>query len=126
MAIAAIGDRSEGAVLERQQGGIGPFRRAHLVPRAGHCPYAARLAAGQIAHNVDMMRRLIEHDAAAAFRAQLFGAAWPIEEIGEIHRGEHAQGPERSAFDDFAGLDDWSVETMAVSDDHLHAGAPDR
>ena len=52
--------------------------------------HAAHEAAAEQAHDVDLVRALAEHDAAALPRVELLGTARAIEEVGEIERGDHA------------------------------------
>src|SRR6185503_2679677 len=84
-------------------------------------PNAAYLAAGEQAHDVDLVRGLVEHHAAAGLRAELLGPPWAIEEVGEVERGDHAQRAVVAAPDQLARPEDRPVETVAVPDDQLHA-----
>ncbi len=47
MRVAAVGDRREGAVGEREQCGIGAFHRARRVPGAGHRAHAFHAPAAE-------------------------------------------------------------------------------
>ena len=49
--------------------------------------------------------------------------ARPIEEIREVHGGDHAHAAERAARDQRPRAKDRSVEAMAMPDNHVHAGA---
>ena len=75
MRVAAIGAGREGAVVEGEKRGIGAFGRARAVPIAGLRAHRANLAAAEKPHDVDLMRRLAEHHAAALRGVELLRAA---------------------------------------------------
>ena len=83
---AGIGERGESAVPEVEE-------RAHRRPRSdapGPSPVMARTlrtrAAAQQPNDIDLVRRLVEDDAAALVGGELLGPARPVEEIGEVER----------------------------------------
>ena len=123
MAVAAIGERGERAVRERQQRRIGAFGRPRRVPGAGRGAHAFHAPAAEQPHDIDLMRRLIEHRAAALRGVEFFRAARAIEKVRVVERVDHAHGAERAARDQFARARDRRVERMAVADDEMHVRA---
>ena len=91
MRVAAIGHGGECVVLESEERRIGAFGRTGGVPCSGHGAHAAHAPAAEQPHDVDLMRGLAEHHAAAARGVEFFRPARAIEEIREIERVDHAQ-----------------------------------
>ena len=57
MAVAAVGERGEGAVFECEQSRIGTFSGARLYPTNAGCrAHALDAAAADQAYNVDLVR----------------------------------------------------------------------
>src|SRR5258705_319304 len=92
---------------------ITPLGSARRSPRS----HRLHEAAAEEPHDVDLVRRLAEEDAAAAHRIELLGAPRPIEEIGEVERGDHAHAPQLAARGDLARTRDRRVEAVAMADD---------
>ena len=76
--------------------------------------------------DVDLVRHLVEQDAAAARGVELLGPARAIEEIGVVPGRDHAEPAKLAARDDVAHRAHRRIEGMGVADDQLHAGALDR
>ena len=85
--------------------------------------HATRCATAEQPHDIDLMRRLAPDDAAAIARRELLGAAWPIDEIGEVQGGQHPQLPECARCDQLARTKNRRVETVAVPDDQVDVRA---
>ena len=122
MSVAAVGQGGEHAVVEPQQSRVRALGGPRRIPRAEHGAHAHRATAGEEAHDVDLVRGLAEHDAAALLGAQLLGPARAIEEIRVVERLDHAHAAEIAAPDQLARGEVGRVEAVAVPDDQVHAG----
>src|SRR5215472_12410140 len=94
--IAAIDKRRRGAVLEGQKGHRVAFCRPRRVEPSGLSAHAFDQAAAQQSYDVDLMRQLVEQDAAATRGAEFLGPPRPIEIVGVIPRRDHAEASEFS------------------------------
>ena len=72
------------------------------------------------------MRALAEDNAAAGPCVELFRAAGPIQEIGEVQRRDHPHRPKGARRDQLARAQIGQVETVAVADNQAHASFPRR
>ena len=126
MAVAAIGQRCESTVGKCQQRRIGAFGRPRAIPRAGHRAHACHLPAGNQPHDVDLVRGLIEHRAAALCGVEFLRTARAIEIIGVVDGIDHPHRAEFAARDQFTQAPDRRIEGMAVADHKMHAGAARR
>src|SRR5207237_5245880 len=102
MRVAAVGDGRERAVLECQQCRIRALRWPRRVPCSGLRADGGKPPAAAEAHDVDVMRGLVVDRAAAARTVELFRPAWPIQEVGEVHGGDHPQPTVLAARDQLA------------------------
>src|SRR5581483_11522389 len=99
MAIAAVAQCRETAVLKCQGRGVRSFCRPVRVPRAGNGPDAAHPPAAEQSHDIGLMRRLIENRPATLRRIKLFGTARPVKIIRVVERRYHSGLTELAAFD---------------------------
>ena len=72
------------------------------------------------------MGGLAEHNATTLGGNQFVGSARAIHKIGEVHGRNHAKVSDRSAGDDLVGPADREIETVAMADDELNPGIPNR
>ena len=80
--VAAVDQRCGRAVFEFQEGGAVPFRGPRRIEYAGVGANAADPAAADQPDDLDLMRHLVEGDAAAARGVQLLRPPRAIQEIG--------------------------------------------
>ena len=66
-------------------------------PGARRCPHARHPSAADEPHDVDLVRRLIEHRTAALRRVEFFRTAGAIKIIGVVYGVDHAYGTEVAA-----------------------------
>ena len=77
--------------------------------------------------DVDLVRHLVEQNAAALRGVEFFGPARAVEEIGVVHGGDHAErGRVRRSRSMRAHLAHRRIERVGVADDQMHVGALDR
>src|SRR5882762_1988133 len=95
MGISAIDHGRKRAVLEAQETGVGTFGVARRVPGAGRRAHALHAAAAEQPHDIDVMRGLVEHHAAAALGRELLGPPRAVQEVREVERGDHAYSASR-------------------------------
>ena len=124
MRVAAVKERCKGAVVEAQQRRERAFGRAISVPSARQRTHASDQSAAKESNDIDLMCALTEHHPAAALGDQLLRSPGAVQKIGVVLGVDHAHRSDRPAGDDFTGAQDRAIETVAVSDDHLHARAP--
>src|SRR6185436_1848866 len=121
MGVAAVDEGGDDAVVEIQQARVRALGGPRHVPEAGVGPNTAHLAAREQAHDVDLVRRLVEHHAAAGAGAELLGPPRAVEKVGEVERGDHANRAIGSSFDNLFRLQNRGIKAVAVADDELHA-----
>ena len=122
MRIAAVGERSKGAAGKCYQCGIGALGVSSGVPGSRQRANARAATAGQQPHNVHLMRRLAEHDAAALRGVEFLGAARAVEKVGVVLRGHHPDLAIAPAVDQRARAEVGRIEAVAVADDEMDAG----
>jgi hypothetical protein len=115
--IAAIDERGEDAVIERELAGVGGLRRARRVPAARVRAYALHRAAGEQPHDVHLVRRLVLDRG-----AELLGTPRAIEPVGVIERRDHADRPIGAAFNERPGARDRRIVAVAMAHNEVHAG----
>src|SRR5438067_3554679 len=81
MCVAAVGERCKYAAVEVQQRGVRAFGGARSVPCTGRRANRTSRSAGEQSRDIDLMRRLAEHDAAAFARRQFLRTPWPVQKI---------------------------------------------
>ena len=109
-AVAVVDKRGESTVREREQRRIGALGRACQVPRAGRGAHAGNAAAADQPHDVDLVRRLVEHGAAALRGVEFLRPARAIEIIRVVQRRDHAHRAERAALNKRAQAQDRRIE----------------
>ena len=73
--------------------------------------------AGEQPHGVDLVRHLVEQDAAALRGVELLGPARTVEEIRVVEAVDHAEPAELAARDDVAHRAHRRIEGVGVADD---------
>src|ERR1700719_115146 len=79
--VAAIDQRGRGAVVEFEERDGAAFGRPRRIEPRGLGAHAAQPPSPDQPYHVDLMRHLVEQDAAATRRIEFLRAARPIEEI---------------------------------------------
>src|SRR5258705_4723192 len=102
--VAAINQGHGRAVLKLEVAGVATLPLTRLVPDAGHGAHAPHQAAADQAHDVDVVRPLIEHYAAA--HGQFVFHARAVHELVVVPSIDHAELAELAALDDFPDLSD--------------------
>ena len=88
--------------------------------------HAADHAAGQKPRGVDLMRHLVEQDAAALRGVEFLRPARTIEIVGVVEAVNEPEPAELAASDDVAHQPHRRIEGMGVADDQMHLVALDR
>src|SRR5712692_8361972 len=79
--VAAEGQGRRRAVRELEERPVRADDRPRWVPGARHGAYAADEPAADPAHDVDLVRPLVQHDPTAALGVQLLQRAGPVHEV---------------------------------------------
>src|SRR5580765_2880815 len=117
--VTAIDQRRRRAVLKLEITGVAALPFTRLVPDAGHGAHTADHAAADQAHDIDVVRSLIEHYAAT--HGQFVSHARTVHELVVVPSMDHAELAELAALDNFSDLSDRRIEAMRVAAQQLHA-----
>ena len=120
MVIAAVDQGSGDAVVELQQGGAASFGRPRGIEHARRRAHAAGEPAGEVPRGVDLVRHLVEQDAAAPFGVELFRPARAIEEVGVVEAVNETEPAEVAAPDDLMHQPHRRIEGVGVADHEMH------
>ena len=123
--IAAIDQRGRGAILEVEERDGAAFGRPRRIEPRGLGAHAAQPPSPDQPHHVDLMRHLVEQDATAACRIELFRPPRPVEEIRVIPRRDHAEPAEFAARHDAPHFAHRWIEGVCMTDDEVNFRALD-
>src|SRR6185437_1081839 len=95
------------------------FPLPRFVPDPCHGAHTPHQTAADQAHDVDLMRSLVEHDPAA--HRQLVAHARPVHEFVVVPAIDHAELAQLAALDDFTHFTNRPIEAMCMTTEKLHA-----
>ena len=126
MIVAAVDQRGCGAVVELQQRRAASLGRPRRIEHARQRPHAFDHAAREQPRGVDLVRHLVEQDAAALRGVELLGAARAIEKVRVVEAVDQPELAELAAGDDVAHQPHVRIEGVGVADDEVHLVPLDR
>ena len=125
MPVTAVNGAGERAAGKAQQGLVSTFGWTLGIPVAGMREDTLYQATAEQAQDIDLVRRLAVDDTAASGRVEFVGTPGTVQEVGVIESRQHAHRAETPALDQRARVQHGQIETVTVSDHHLHPGGCD-
>ena len=120
MVVAAVDQRRRGAVVELQKRRAARLGRPRRIEHGGAGAHAAHESAGEQPRGVDLVRHLVEQDAAALRGVELLRPARAVEIVRVVEAVNEPELAQLAAHDDLAHQPHRRIEGMGVADDQMH------